>query len=372
MTLPSYQIQLIDPATGLTTIVFEGAAVDNMKYSRTLNGIGVIAITFPGISPVRPLCNLDTMIEVSRTSPITGQLQLEETYLARYFHRFRTGDTESFVVGGVSLNHLISRRLVNPIDDPAQAGGFSTKAGAADTIIRQYCLEQMGPSASVRRQFPGLTIPPVIGTGFPVGARLRFDNLLTAIQDLAVRGNTDFQIVRGSGANLILNVGVIGANKTKTINYPWNQFVQLDPRRGNMQDPSYQVDRRDEQTYVYCQSQGQGENRTTLELQGDSALDSPFNLIEFTYDARNTQTNDVTGLLTQARVGLQEKLPQIEFVFTPLAVAPGSTYRLDWDVGDRITATWDNITQDLRVVGVEITISDQGESIKTNMVRYDT
>lgn len=375
MTLARYQVLLMDCNTGAIKAVFDGSSFWELRYSRVLNGVGRIAMTIPGNNQYRALFALDDFVEVYRTDPAStvGALIKEDTYLVRLTHRFREENDERFVIGGVSLNHLIQRRIVDPTTGAGGAGGYSTKAGAADTVIRDYCIEQMGASADPLRQFPNLTFSPVGGTGFPVGARLRFENLLEQMQQLAVRGNTDFIITRSTANNLVLTVAAIGTNKTKTANYPFAPWVGLNPPRGNLQRPSFQIDRTEEENFVYALGEGQGINRTLLMMGGDTVDDSPYNRIEFIGDSRNVDKNDPTSLLTSARVALQGGLPKFDFSFEPTGLEPGNVYRLDWDVGDRITAYWDEYSQDVRMTEVEINVSgDAGETIKTTSVRYDT
>lgn len=374
MTLPRYEVFLISCIDGTVQAVFDGSSFWDLKYSRVLNGVGRIAMTIPGNNQYRSLFGLDYFIEVYRTDPASTIQALikEDTYLVRLTHRYREENDERFVVGGVSLNHLMQRRIVDPSNAMGGGGGYSTKAGAADTVIRAYCDEQMVTTFDPLRAFPGLSIAVVAGTGFPVGARLRFENLLEQMQNLAYRGGTDFIITRTTSNNLLLTIAPIGADKTKTTNYPWNAWVGLNPPRGNLQRPSFSIDRTDEQNVVYALGEGQDVNRTLLVQPGLTVTDSPYNRIEFTSDVRNIVKGDPTGMLTGARVALQAQLPKFDFSFEPTGLEPGNVYRLDWDIGDRVTAYWDDLNQDLRMTEVEISVSgESGESIKITSTRYD-
>jgi hypothetical protein len=292
--------------------------------------------------------------------------------MIRLTHRFREENDERFVVGGVSLNHLLARRIINPTDDPAQAGGYITKVGAVDSVMQSLCNYQLGPGAPALRQIPGLTIAPVGASGANLGGRWRFENLLDIMKDLAHRGYMDFQITRGSGASTVLTIANIGADKTRDTNYPWNSWVNLNPDRGNLQRPSYQLDRTDEKNFVFEQGPGQGANRTNVQLGGDTITDSPFNRIEFLDDARQVDKTDNTSLMTSAKVSLFDNLPKLDFTFEPTGLEPGNIYRQDWDLGDLITATWDEYDENLRMIGVEIAVDEQGETIKVNSELYKT
>src|SRR5258706_11999959 len=105
MPLPSYQLTIRDPATGDVRIILTGEAFDDCKFSRSLNDIGILALTLPSDPGWPAIFTLDALIDIERTSPITGFLQVEDTYLVRLNHRFREGNEERYVVGGLSLNH---------------------------------------------------------------------------------------------------------------------------------------------------------------------------------------------------------------------------------------------------------------------------
>lgn len=367
MSLPSYQITLINPSTGLTITVFDGTAIDDMRFSRVLDDVGLVAITFPYSSSLAADFTLDSLIEIRRTSPATGALVVEETYLTRLTHHFRQGNDEKFIVGGFSLNHLLARRIVDPADDPLAAGGYSTKAGTSDDVLVAYAREQCGDlCATVARQFPNFSVAPGSSYGNPVGRRLRYENLLDVFQDVCKQSQLvlmDFQITRISGSLLRLTVAPIGTDRTKTRNYPFAPFVELNPLRGNLSDPSLLFDRKNEQNFVYALSQGPGESRIVTRVQGDGVNDSPYNRIEFTTDVRSAQRGDTTTVATSAGAVLNDKQAKREFTFKPSGTEPGGIYRLDYDLGDIVTCTFDNQSFDLRVRGIEISLSADNEDI---------
>ena len=161
MALPSYQVVVIDPTSGDVTNIYDNTAFIDLRYSRVLNGIGLLALVLPGTDLNYETFTLDSLIEVQRTDPATGALIVEDTYFCRLRERYRDDRIERVVIGGVSLNHLLMRRVVRPEDDPAVAGGYSTKDGPADTVIRAYVREQAADLASAARQFPGFTVNSV-------------------------------------------------------------------------------------------------------------------------------------------------------------------------------------------------------------------
>lgn len=365
MSLPSYQILFLHPVTGAVIKVFDAQAFYEVRYSRIYNGIGALALTLPVDNmPSTAFDLVDMFIEVQRTSPITGALIVEETYLARSWRRYRIGEDERYTIGALSLNHLLARRIVDPNDDPNEAGGYSTKAGPADLVLYQYANEQISTLASAPRQMPGLAVAGVLGVAPSIGLRLQKENLFQVFQQSAQQAEIDFQISRTSGINMILNIGYFTSDRTQSANFPLTPFMLLTPQRGNLSDPSFLRDRTDEQNFVYMQGKGQGANRYSLEWQDSIATSaSPFNRIEFAADARNVEKGDSLGILTEAVDALKEHQQVIKFDFQPQGVEPGNIYRQNWDVGDLTTATWDANTANLRILGVDITVTESGERL---------
>lgn len=367
MTSASYQIAVLDPITGAVRREFDGAAFFDLQYSRNLNDPGSLVLTVPATAANIAAFSLDAFIEVRRTSPVNGKLEVEETYLVRLMQRFRQDNDERFAIGAQSLNHLLMRRLIDPADDPASIDGYSTKTGAADTVMYNYANEQAAAAASLSRRTPGLTVNLVPGVANPVSKTCRFDNLFVVLKDLGVKGRQDFHIDRISGAAMALNIGTLGVDRRQSSNYPFAPWVGLDPRRGNLSNPNLIVDRQAEGTLVYCQGQGQGAARQLLTMSGAGITDSPFNRIEFTQDARTTAPTDATGLLTAAVGALFAKQAQFTFNYTLSTDEGGNTYRLDWDIGDYVTAFWDTFRSDLRITGAQLNVTDRGETIAVSL-----
>lgn len=370
MGLPNYQVQFISCRTGDVQHILDASAVDDLIYSRVLNGVGSIAFSlditnaYAAELQARGLtASLDDFIEIYRTSAATNELVLEETYLLRYLQRFRENNDERLAIGGYSLNHLLKRRVVDPDQDPFEAGGYSTKAGQASDVMREYTVQQAGSGAGTRA-FPLFEVPALGLWGIGIGARLRHENLLDVLTSFSERGQCDFYVRRMEGRNLQAEMRPIGTDRRYSTNYPLGlPYLILDPLRGNLSAPSITFDRKDEENFIYALGQGQGVKRYLLRLGGDGVYDSPFNRIEFIEDVRNADKADALTVLTQARSTLKERQPKDEFTFTPTGVERGNTYREDWDLGDMLTAQWDTLDLELRVYGVEVSVSGTDEKI---------
>jgi hypothetical protein len=231
----------------------------------------------------------------------------------------------------------------------------------------QYAYYNLGPGASAARQTPGLTVPVPNGVGTGVGYRLRFDDLFKTLQDAAARGNMDFNVQRTTGFNTELDIAVIGTDRRQSTHYPWGPFVLLDPHRGNLSDPNLSQDRKSEKNTVYQLGAGQDVNRALLKLASDDALASPFNRIEYSDQSGNVQKGDATGLLTAARTSLKKNAYKQTFSYKPLLNDPGNSYQGAYFLGDLISVSYDEYSADLRITGVELFVSSQGETIQTTV-----
>jgi len=364
MIEPSYQVTVMSPVDGSVTAIFDPASFWDLRYSRLLNDIGVLTLTLSYNNAFRTAFVLDSLIEVARTNPLTGLLTVEDTYLCRFMNRYRQGNDERYVVSGFHLNDLIRRRVVDPADDPNAAGGFSTYAGPSDTVIYNYAYYNLGPGASAARRTPGLTIRVPPGNGLPVGYNLQYDDLFKAVfQDASAHGFTDFNIKRTTANNLELDIGVIGTDRRRSTNYPNYPFVQFDPLRGNLADPNLTLDYKAEKTLVYTLGAGQGSARQLIRVAGNGSGDSPFNRIEYTESAGSIVKGDATGLNSAARASLKKYALIQTFTMRLLGDNQGAIYNSDWFLGDYVTAVYDDFSADLRITGVELFITQSGETI---------
>jgi hypothetical protein len=131
------------------------------------------------------------------------------------------------------------------------------------------------------------------------------------------------------------------------------------------------TDSKKEQNFCYALGQGQGDTRIVAKVPGDNLSESPYNRIEFTADIRQSDRSDPLYLLTGARSALTENQVKQEFTFDIIQGASGTIYRKDYDLGDKITCRWQDVSVDLRVTGIEISLSaDEGENISTTLEPY--
>lgn len=365
MPLPDYQVDVISCVTGNVIAIYDMLNFDSLRYSRKVNDVGVFVLSMSYTPEYYAAFQWDNFVEIRRTHPVTNLLAVEETYFVRSLHHYREGNEERLVVGGLSLTHLLMRRIINPADDPAATDGYSVKTGAADTVMRDYIREQAGDLTSAARQFPAFTVEAVEGTGDTVSFSYRYDNLYNALSEIAYQSGIDFYLTRVTDNAISVFIERTGVDRTETTNEPFGlQWVGLSPLRGNLTEPSLMQDRTDEKNCVYCLGQGQGEERLVVEDFTDEVFLTPYNRIEYVKDARNVDKLDTVGLQTAADASLNENKANREFTFIPTGYDAGSIYRKDWDIADKITAIWEAEHQDLRIMGVEVNVDRGNEDVQ--------
>lgn len=365
-----YQIEVLHP-TGRRLDLLSMTRVVSLSYSIILNDISTFSFTISASDDMAQHFGLvDMVVNIWRKNQPTGEFELEKTYLTRYFARLENEDdnTEYIVFGGYSLEHLLARRVIVPADDPVNAGGLVTRAGAGDTVMRDFVLYQcITPAVNAVRIITGLTAAAVAGTYDPTFQRRSYDNLIDVLKEIVQKSKVDFEIVyTGDAESAVMSfefrATTIGADKTKTNNYPTGAFLLFDPRRANMVNPSITVDRKDEKTFAYVAGQGLEDERVVFPVINAGVINlSIWNRIELMTDARLTEESDTDGYLSAGVDALNDAKAQTSFEFTPDLNAPSMLYNVDWNVGDFITASYGDYTEDLRIKSVTINIDEDEE-----------
>lgn len=359
----TYLIRAIDTTTGEMIALWDTVALPQVKYTRRLNDVGLVQISgdvllTPNIEAVAAK---DQLIEVLRFAD--GEETVEGTYIVRFWQRFEDEGRDWLLIAGQSLEYLLLQRVIDPRNDPLAAGGYSTKEGAADTVMTSFVNEQAGPSAATEQQVPSLTAATAAGTGETVRIRTQWANLLETLQGLTTKGRMDFYIERTSGIGLRFAAEAVGSDKTKTTNYPSAPFVLFSPEFGNMQEPDLTRDWKSEKTVVYLLGQGAGDSRDLHAQYASAASSSPYNYSVIVADAR--QIEDGASIMTEYQTQADDLLAQnaalnsFKFEITRAA----EQYRVLWDLGDRVTAAWGDYEEDLRIVGVTVELTAGEERI---------
>lgn len=377
--LADYQIAVLDhDGNGVDLIEMEGR-VEMLQYTRALNDVGDISITFAKDNDraFDYFDQTDYFLEVYRRNQEGAGFEKETTYFNRYADIAEDEETglENLIIGGKSLEYLLAGRRINPDDDPDNAAGFSTKSGFVDAVMSEYVNEQcVNPAINTLRAFPGLTVAATTNVPFQTfQRRKREDNLLEVLKEISQQAfsggvRADFRVRRTTGASLLFEALIIGNDRSETANFPFTQFVLFDPKRGNLSNPRLTIDRRDEITYVYVAGQGPESDRVYVPVTVPAKNDSPFNLREDVTDSR--ENSDIDGLISAGYGYLEEKGRKLTFTFQPDYLASQGKYNVNWFLGDVVTASYRGFSFDYRITKITITVTAEEEKIETELTRY--
>ena len=362
-----YSLSIIDYDGNLVR-KFDNTQIASLQFDRLRNEVSTFAAVFAEnvdwvkANLVLPLA-LDYFIEIERYNAASAAMVVEGTYFLRSYNEYRDPQGVLFIgIGGYSLEHLLMRRIIDPVDDSRGAGGFVTDAGVSSTIINSLVTEHLGSNADTNRQIPNFT-QSSDGTGLNAGGRWAYNNLFEVVQNLATKGLIEFRITRSSANNLLFEVGTLGNDKTLTSEYPEGDYILMDENRGNLIEPNLLLDYMDQMNYIYARGSGNADNETILKLQSNHITASPYNRIEFSTSIGRDDGSNALYLQTGAVSALAENQEKIEFTFPIQADNKGMMYRTDWDLMDIITVQWGSYQDDLRIVGVELRVEQDSDEI---------
>lgn len=354
-----YQLAFYNHAGELQTAMDLRRTVQ-LRYSRQLNGFGAIQFTVPLADAHPCLLTLDTVCVVYFADG-GGPMIADGAYFLRKQNPLPEGDLDFLVIGGYSVEYILRGNIFIAEDDPLEANGFSTKSGDASTVMWEIVNEQcVNPAVNSARAIPNLVMATDPATGDFVAFREEDSDtkIIEFLKKLARSGSIDFWVEYDpAGPEYTVYFGVRGKDKRKSTNYPTSPYLYFSPALGNIDQPSLDVDRRDEQNVVHVFGQGPAGTRLRYMVAGQGVNDSPWNRKEFGVQARNTKNLD--DWQTEAANALAEERAKLTtFTFLPKATAPGALYYTDWRLGDLVTASYQEQEFEMRITGAETNVSD--------------
>lgn len=384
-----YSIALLDPNTVVGGNPAQVAILSDWKvlqYRMALNAPGDVQLDIDAASRKTAdgslltdifTANLDLMLVIYREDPeaIGGPIAkyVDGEFFARTFQHYQeSSGAERFVSYGRGLTDLLARRIIAyPSDDPG-----AEKEGKAETILKEYISENLGPLATVVNGreadgvAPNFTVQADGGLGDTWFGSRAWRNLLDVAQEIAAYDP--------SSSNLGFDFLVVSKLRTRfaappdwlefKVGRPWglnrtvgngvNAPAIFSTGNGNMLLPQYSESHIEEKSRVYALGQGQDADRE-IWPEDDAAriASSPWNLAEMIRNANMEEEEE--GLEVSAKVALSETGPRKTFTFQPLQTS-GSRYGRDYNLGDLITARYKGTEFTRKIVGVTVRVSAEG------------
>ncbi len=371
-----YQIVLKNLAGAQVALITDWRS---LIYTRRVNGVGGYVLTIDGDSDLIDLFELDGQVEIYRrdqsaTPPFDWTLDFEG------FHRTEVRSTDErglsrYSSQGIDYTDLIERRRIRFRKGSAGAD----KTGVGETVIKAYVNENAGPSATVAlgRLTEGVTTGLVIQADGAAGSAWTgsrpFRPLLDVIREISRAATVDFDIVGTGPATFKFNAQArpIGIDRTNNgidpltgLNAAGNAPVVFSLAFGNMQRPSYALNRIGEATSILVLGQGTEGSRVVVERTSTDITASTWNRLEV--DKNANQENTAAGLNAVGDAMLDKLQAAETFDFDALEVV-SLRYGRDYFVGDLVTAEYQGIERDKQIIAAEITMAEGVETISLEL-----
>jgi hypothetical protein len=314
-----------------------------------------MTLSIPGDDPRISLFTTDSFLEVRRRIP--GEDWYTEAILMHQSpqSQITEGSRQLFTSYSRGLIDLIRRReLLYYANTP-----YTLKGGPGESVIKSFVNENAGALA---------TSPPRLANGVTLGLSIEFDlarglqwagqrswqNLLDTIQEVAGLTSVDFDVIKTGAQTFEFRCYYPqrGTDRTTSVNFS--------PTLANMLAPSYTVSRTEEITRVVVLGPGQETDRWVIVREGAAVADSPWRVIEATYDARKETT--LLGLQAAGDAQLVKLQAQEAFTFQILQTAHAQ-YGRDYFLGDIVSAGFGDVATTKKITGVSFNIQDGRENV---------
>jgi hypothetical protein len=258
---------------------------------------------------------------------------------------------------GASDDIILQERLAYPTpgtdDVTAQVTPYDERSGPAESVLKQYVNVNLGPSAPVSRQVPGLLVQTDAEQGLVVTGKARFDQLQELFYDIAQLGGIGYKIEQNNG-DLLFSC-YVPTDRTATVR------MDMDNQKLSSSQYSYSSAK---VTRVIVGGQGEDEWRRFVEASNTDSEDAETawgRRIEVFKDGRNSRDLDI---LQQSG---QELLVDQGKTIVEMSVTPSDDinmkFGVDWYLGDKVTIVVQDIEAKAVVTEIGIGIGEDGVRI---------
>ena len=323
----NYLIDVYDTAGTLQAILTD---FTSMSYRKEVNGPGLLRIKLSAKNPITALLSDKWIFDVWR-KPEGSDWVLELSTLYRDA-RWRYQNFEKIELVCPGVLSMLGWRIVAWYADTTNRSKFiGAKAETIAKILVNYNAASLATIANGRLAegaITGLSVQADAATGNTIDWYCAYENLLTSLQDLALSGGGDFNLVKTGNAawDFRWYNGQLGTDRTATVTFAME--------RGNMSNPKYNEDYRNEKTLVIVGGKGEKTERL-IEVVTSSNYHVTSNHTEVFTGATDVDT--VEGLQTRGNQKLMDAKVRKEFEFDVLQT-PSTQYGGHYNLGDLVKA----------------------------------
>lgn len=340
-----------------------------LNYTRVVNGIGTCNVGLP-YKKYGNIWREDYRLEVYRRPTLASDFRLENIFFMQEpVIRTRMEDNVTVLdLSGHDANTMLQRRIIKYYSGSSQ----SSKSGPIDDVMKEIVDENMGAAAYA--DDPDRAIPYNKGyfrvqgdtsNGATTSTSFAYDTVMETLKALGKESfiNTPeiyFDIVPVSTTLFEFRTYANQRGQDRRFSAA-KSTILFSLERGNLEGPSYEYNTFNERNVVYVGGQGEKEARDVVERENtDRSTQSIWARREVFQGATQVDYGDTTTLNAIGDSTLGENLPQKKFVSNFLD-APGSRYGIDWDFGDRVTASYAGLQFDVTLKQIQVTLEDTGK-----------
>lgn len=362
-----YEVYILHPETGEPLVLADHYQA--LDYVKRTKHVGQFMLQLSAETFDIALAQKDGRLVVWRR-PQDGDRGIDFGGLIRSTKRQYLNKKHSIILRGPCYNDVLRTRII------AYDAGTSEalKYEEADDLQKALVRENLGAGAVTDRDIvtPGyLSVQADVTAGTVVWKNACRRNLLTTLQEVSQSSMSTlstgvfFGVVplnRGFDMEFRTNIQQWGQDHR----YPGGVGPQIFAlERGNMADPKFEHDAREEITYVYAGGEGLDDNRLVVPVYDLVRIgESPLNRREALFDGRKYDM--ISRLASAGRTKLEQGRPLRKFSFS-IVETPLSRYGTHWGHGDFVTGSYEGEQYDLHVAAVQVTIEGQKETIRSRL-----
>ena len=321
--MPQYQLWILDDSYNKQALL---TTFRRFKYRQVVNGQGWAEVELDAADPkIDEMLLMRRLVIVREGEIVFGGLLLREHWKV----------PETAPEGETWTAHFVDHAVYAAwrVTEPPAGSAYDSRSGPADDVAKAYVTAHAGSGAATARQFPDLSVAADLSQADSVSEAARYKNLLKLLQELADKGGFDWRFVpTWSGATFTTAYPYWGVDRRKGNGVNDEAVFAFD--RHNFRSMDYTQDLIAHRNHVYVGGQGEGADRTIVEVENASWVSAYLRRETFA-DARHLSNTDS---LNQYGTGvLQQHRPSITMTAKPLEGTWKASSGTTWDLGDLVT-----------------------------------
>lgn len=260
-------------------------------------------------------------------------------------------------ISGTSDTDMLADRIIFP--DPtkaitAQPVAYDNRSGKAEDVLLGYIKANMGPGAMTSRQVADLRLGASLSRGTTQSVSGRLDQLANVVADVAEAGGLHVEVLHQEDTNGPYLLVTVRAVNDLSANV---RFGDVGSLTGSVvgSDWSYTLTR-PTVTDAIVAGGGQGTSRIFVHEVDANSETAWGSKIELLVDQR--QTTDNTELVQAGTSALSDGANPVAVNFT-VSDSPDIRYRRDWQVGDTVGVSIDDVNMTSPVREVTTSVAQQ-------------